>query len=276
MMLQTHARITPPRRAATHRTTTASALVERRITRLTSHIEGALSQHILPRISETRLVPDQTEIERLARLAIAGNAEGFLATVNSKRQSGDSAESLCLTTLTTVARELGEWWRQDRCGFVEVTLGILALQSVLRELAPSLAAGPVGAQRRSALMLPVPGEQHSFGIAMVAEFFRAGGWHVAQDCGATERDLHRRVAREWFGVVALSCGVTERLPALPALIAAIRAASFNPEVAVMVGGAAFQADAARALATGADATAADAAQALDRAEGLVRLMEAKA
>lgn len=272
MMLHTQARVAPPKRSAAHRGSTATALLERRIHRLTSHIEGALSREILPKVSEGRLVPDQAEIERLARLAIGGHPDALLASVRARRQLGDSAESLCLVTLTTVARELGDWWKQDRCGFVEVTLGMLALQTVLRDLAPSLASGPVGSQRRTALMLPMPGEQHSFGISMVAEFFRAGGWHVAQDAGVTEADLRRRVGREWFGVVALSCGVSERLPALPGLIAAIRAHSFNPDVAVMVGGAAFHDDAARAAGAGADATGGDAAEALARAEGLMNLM----
>jgi len=275
-MLHTIARVAPAHRSAPHRGGNASDLLQRRIHRLTSQIEGALSREILPRLSEGRLVPDQTEVDRLGRLAIAGNAEALTASVTAKRQLGESAESLCLVTLTIVARRLGEWWEQDRCGFVEVTLGMLALQSVMRDLAPSLSTAPIGPSHRSALMLPMPGEQHSFGIAMVAEFFRAGGWHVAQASGVSERGLRRRVAREWYGVVALSCGVSERLPALPGLIAAIRAHSLNREVAVMVGGAAFHDAAAEAAAAGADATAPDAAQALRRAEGLVGLMAAPA
>lgn len=273
-MLHTHNTVAPAARSTAHRGSPAAALLERRIHRLTSHIEGALGRDILPRLSEGRLAPDQSETERLARLSIAGNAEALLAAVKSRRQLGESPEQLCLVTLTTIARQLGRWWEEDRCGFVEVTLGMLALQTVLRDLAPALASGPVGSQRRTALMLPMPGEQHSFGISMVAEFFRAGGWHVAQASGASERDLKRRISREWFGVVALSCGVSDRLPALPALIASIRAHSFNPDVAVMVGGAAFLDDAANAAAAGADATARDATEALRRAEGLVSLMAA--
>jgi len=109
---------------------------------------------------------------------------------------------------------------------------------------------------------------------MVAEFFRAGGWHVAQDGGMTMRALMQRVSREWFGVVALSCGVADRLPAVPGLIEAIRAKSFNRDVAIMVGGAAFCDDAARSVLAGADATATNAAEALARAEGLVSLLGA--
>lgn len=273
-MLHTQAKPAAANRSASYRSRSSSALIERRINRLTRHIESALSREILPRVVESRQVPDNSEVTHLARLAIAGDTEALLTAVRSRKQLGDSAEHLCLTTLTFVARELGEWWEQDRCGFVEVTLGMLALQNVLRDLAPSLTPGPVGAQRRSALMLPMPGEQHSFGISMVAEFFRAGGWHVVQDGGTTDRALIQRVSREWFGVVALSCGVADRLPALPGLIEALRAKSFNPDIAIMVGGAAFRDDAARSVLAGADATAADATEALFRAEGLVRLLDA--
>jgi len=274
MMLHTQAKPAAANRSASARSRSSTVLLERRISRLTHHIESALSREMVPHLADARPVPDNSEVTHLARLAIASDTEALLAAVRSRKQLGDSAEHLCLTTLTYVARELGEWWEEDRCGFVEVTLGMLALQNVLRDLAPSLSLGPVGAQRRSALMLPMPGEQHSFGISMVAEFFRAGGWHVAQDGGTTEQALLRRVSREWFGVVALSCGVADRLPALPALMEEIRAKSFNPDIAIMVGGAAFRDDAARSVLAGADATASDAAEALARAEGLVGLLDA--
>jgi methanogenic corrinoid protein MtbC1 len=250
----------------------ASALVHRRLGQLTHHIESALGQEILPRLGDRRLAPDQAEIERLTAFAAAGDQQSLSQAVNQKRRLGESSEQLCLSTLTEVARRLGAWWEEDRCGFVEVTLGMVALHQLLRDLSPGLRRGAIGHHARIALMLPMPGEQHSFGISMVAEFFRAAGWQVAQDGGRSLRGLTRRVSQEWFGVVALSCGVSERLAALPATIEAIRAHSFNPEVAIMVGGQAIAGDRRAAAACGADATALDAAEALRHAELLVGLM----
>ncbi len=248
-----------------------SAAIERRIGRLNLQIQRTLGHQVLPLIMTARRGPGHAELDSLAARAIAGDTGALTASVKELQQAGMNSERICLEFLTPLARRLGEWWEEDRCGFVEVTLGLVALQQILRELAPSLGGAAPAEARRSALMVPMPGEQHGFGISMVAEFFRAAGWQVAQDAGNTLRDLERRVARDWFGVVALSCGVSERLARLPAVIAAVRAHSFNPDVVVMVGGAALQGNDAPALAADADATARDAAEALRRAESLVGL-----
>lgn len=275
MTLRSQTRSAMVNRPSPGRGAFTSALVQRRIGQFSHHIETALGQEILPRMGDRRLAPDQAEIERLTALAAAGDQQSLTQAVNQKRRFGESSEQVCLSTLTEVARRLGAWWEEDRCGFVEVTLGMVMLHQLLRDLAPELRRGPINHHGRTALMLPMPGEQHSFGISMVAEFFRAAGWQVAQDGGRSLRGLTRRVGQEWFGVVALSCGVSERLGALPATIEAIRAHSFNPDVAIMIGGQAVAGDRHAAAACGADATANDAADALRRAELLVGLMAAQ-
>lgn len=274
MTLRSQTRSEMVNRPLPGRGTHAKSLVHRRIGQFSQHIETALGQEILPRLDERRLAPDQVDIERLTALAAAGDQQSLSEAVNQKRRSGESSEQLCLFLLTEVARRLGAWWEEDRCGFVEVTLGMLTLHQSLRDLAPQLRRGAIGHHARTALMLPMPGEQHSFGIAMIAEFFRAAGWQVSKEGGRSLRGLTRRVSQEWFGVVALSCGVAERLDDLPAIVEAIRAHSFNPDVAIMVGGQAVAGDRRAAAACGADATAADAAGALRHAELLVSLMAA--
>jgi methanogenic corrinoid protein MtbC1 len=249
-----------------------SALVQRRIGQFHHHLATAFDQPLPFPPTGSRLAPERAELERLTGFAAEGDAESLTAAVNQMRRLGRSNQQICLTVLTAVARRLGEWWEEDRCGFVEVTLGMLLLHQMLRELGPGLRRGRLDHPARTALMLPLPGEQHGFGIAMVAEFFRAAGWHVSEDGGRGLRGLARRVGEEWFGVVALSCGVRERLAALPAAVATVRAHSLNPNVAIMVGGAALAGDPALAASCGADATAADAAEALHRAERLVGLM----
>lgn len=249
--------------------------VSGRLGAVRGEIERLIGHHLARRPAAPCPLVEPTELDALAATAIAGDTAALMAAVSSYQQTGLSAQRICLDLLTPLARHLGLWWEEDRCGFVEVTLGLLALQEVLRRLAPSLgSAAPVEA-RRSALMVPLPGEQHSFGVAMLAEFFRAAGWQVCQDGGATLAELGRRVAREWFGLVALSCGTDERLAILPRAIAVVREHSFNPNVAVMVGGAALLGNDAADRAAGADATARDAAEALRRAEALIaeRILE---
>jgi methanogenic corrinoid protein MtbC1 len=275
MTLRSQTRSATPNRPPPERGAITSALVQDRIGQFSQEIESALGRQILPRIGDRLAAPEQREIAHLTALAAAGDQQSLTHAVNQKRRRGESSEQICLSTLTAVARRLGAWWEEDRCGFVEVTLGMVVLHQLLRDLSPGLRRGSVGHHGRCALMSPVPGEQHGFGIAMVAEFFRAAGWQVAEDGGRSLRSLTRRVSRDWFGVVALSCGVAERLDELPGIVQAVRAHSFNPRVAIMVGGQALAGDRRAAAACGADATAADAADALRQAELLVGLMAAE-
>jgi methanogenic corrinoid protein MtbC1 len=54
---------------------------------------------------------------------------------------------------------------------------------MLRELASHMDGhADEGVPVRRALLLAVAGDQHTFGLAMVRDFFRAAGWRVATDC----------------------------------------------------------------------------------------------
>lgn len=255
---------------------TTKALNSRRLSAMTSQIEKALGNSVIPRLSELKHPVDVAEIERLTALAARGDGTTLAEFFATKRASGQTPESLCLTLLTLVARRLGEWWAEDRCTFVEVTLGMILLHQQLHEMAPGMVHGRIGGRGRSALMFPAIGNQHSLGIAMVAEFFRAAGWAVADEKINDLDTLAERVASQHFGIVAISVGSVERLPVLTASIRAIRAHSLNRDIIVMLGGPALSVDQGLAAAAGADATAPDAAEALRRAEALVILSAASA
>lgn len=253
-----------------HPSTTKTA-ISRRLSVIARQIEQALESTVLPRLSEFKHPVDVAEIERLTALAASGDGAALAECFAAKRAAGQTPESLCLTLLTLVARRLGEWWAEDRCTFVEVTLGTILLHQQLHEMAPGMVHGRIGGRGRSALMFPAIGNQHSLGIAMVAEFFRAAGWSVSDDKVNDLDTLAERVAGQHFGMVAISVGAVERLPVLTASIRTIRAHSLNRDVVVMLGGPALTLDPGLAAAAGADATAPDAQEALRRAESLVSL-----
>ena len=72
-----------------------------------------------------------------------------------------------------------------------------------------------------------------------------------------------------YDVVGLTVSVERHLAALPATIAGLRRASRNPDIIVLVGGRVFAADPGLAARVGADATATDAAAAVDVAEQML-------
>jgi methanogenic corrinoid protein MtbC1 len=181
-------------------------------------------------------------------------------------------EALYLELLAPAARHLGELWTADLCGFAEVTVGLCRLHQVLRELSPAFQnEGGRRAHGRRALLVPVPGDQHTFGLVMVAEFFRRAGWDVWSGPPASRGELVGIVRREWFAVVGFSASCDTRLEALASGIHAVRRASRNPAVGVLVGGPVFVEHPELATLIGADATAVDGRQATLQAESLLAL-----
>lgn len=186
---------------------------------------------------------------------------------------GVPVESLLVDVMAPAARQLGDRWNDDSADFIDVTIGLWRLQEIVHILA---------ARRNDALMLE-PGERigrrilcathpqddHSFGSVMLEEVFERGGWTASGLRGASLNELLNHVTRRSFDVIALTISNNVDSAALTNLLSALRSASRNPSVSVMVGGYMFNEHPGLAETVGADATASDARTALRKAEILV-------
>ena len=209
------------------------------------------------------------DVAGLADLALHGHDGAAAAFVGALREQGITAEALFLDLLTPVARQLGEWWEQDVCGFTEVTTGLWRLQDAMHGLSPAfLSAAPMPSGPRI-LLVPMPGEQHTFGLSMVHEFFRRAGWNAWSGSVNSRAELEAAVRRQWVDVVGFSLACDEQLDAARAEILAVRQASRNAGLFVVVGGPLFVADSVLAASIGADGTAQDGAQAVAMATALL-------
>ena len=194
-------------------------------------------------------------------------AEAF---VQDLLNNGKSAESVYLNLFAPAARQLGALWEEDVCNFIQVTIGLVQIQTITRKLGNSFnEKRTFGACAEKALFAPLPGSQHTLGVLMVSEFFRKEGWHVWMELGHAESDLLTTIADEWFDVIGLSIGSDAELDDLSGLIGRIRAASNNPSVFVMIGGPAIHGRTDLSNRFGADAFAADAASAVELARELL-------
>lgn len=205
-----------------------------------------------------------SEVQALAEVAVEGTPEAADAFVRDLQQAGATQEQLLLDLLAPCARWMGECWEQDTLNFSQVTIGLWRLQRVLHGL--SALPGQVArfeADRRRALLAAVPGAQHTFGVAMAAEFFSRAGWEVDCEPRVSWLDLRTRVASQWFDVLGLSVSTTDSIPQVVSAILDMRKAAANPQLFVMVGGpmAARMPDLARLC--GADAAAGDARAAVE-------------
>ena len=246
-------------------------------------LSRAIEDEIIPRLMQAHptaveclpLTPSasaqvtQENVQAFARLVLAPDENLAHACIEAMRTSGISVETIYTDLLAPVARYLGVLWDDDLCDFTEVTVGLGRLQQVLRELSPAFGQSSTHTSGNRVLLLPGPGEQHTFGLAMVSEFFRRAGWDVGGGAWEAGADPVVMVQREWFDVVGFSLGNVAQLDELAACIMNVRAAALNKSMCVIVGGPLFLANPEYVAYVNADAASTDASQAPDLAARLV-------
>jgi methanogenic corrinoid protein MtbC1 len=168
-------------------------------------------------------------------------------------------QDILLQLMAPAARELGERWLHDSSSFVEVTLGVARMHRILREFdgVPERMWSQTGLNCH-ALLLPVPGEQHTFGLRLVQEFLLRESWTVTNKAMERVQDLASHVASHFYDVVGLSLSGETLIEAMRSSIATIRVKSQNRHVKVIVGGHIFVERPNLAKTIGADAYAEDA------------------
>ncbi len=251
-------------------------------------LSEAIEHEIIPRLMLAHRAPEgclsalpatdspvsAEDIKGFAKLVLAPDENVAHACIEAMRVRGISVETIYLDLLAPVARYLGEQWELDLCDFTEVTVGLGRLQQVLRELSPAFGQSNHHPSGRSVLLLPGPGEQHTFGLVMVAEFFRRAGWDVGGGPWEAGADPVLMVQREWFDVVGFSLGNETQVDELAACIKSVRSAALNKSICVIVGGPIFIERPEFVAYVNADAAATDGGQAPELAAKLVAAVRA--
>lgn len=209
--------------------------------------------------------------DQFAAATLTEEVAPLLARAETLMAGGVTVETVYLELLAPAARRLGAWWDEDACDFVDVTMGLWRIQEIVHALSaliPGIA--PVEGAARRALFAPAPGEQHGLGAIMVEEFFRRAGWQTWSAPALDEDELVALAAGRVFEIIGLTVSVHNHLPTLPRTIAAVRRASRNPDVVILVGGRVFVEQPGLAEEVGADGTAADGRLAVTLAETLLK------
>ncbi len=242
-----------------------------------SQLAKTLEADVIPRLvgahgqdARAAVHLEPREIEAFVGLLRNASDPAVANAVEAARSRGLSIESIFLELFAPAARHLGELWVADRCDFSTVTICLGRLQRLLREWSPTFGTEVEHpANGRRILLAQHPEEQHSFGLSMVAEFFRREGWEVLGGVGGAVADPSAQVSREWFDAVGFSIGSETRIDWIRERIAKVRAVTRNRSVVVLVGGPLFVLEPAWAESVGADASGHDGGKAPKLAEDLL-------
>jgi len=216
---------------------------------------AALAIHALNRIAEQHaqrglaeetsaidLAPKVTALARALAVPDDPLAETMVADLLA---SGLSVRRLCAEYLAPAARELGGWWETDEMGFADVTLATTRIQEMLRRLPRSRKKGTIK-DGRGALFAAVPGEDHTLGLLMAADYFRRLNWDVGLLIGMDQAETRARIIDDDRTVLGLSCTSANAVDNLRRLVIDLR--HRRPDLAIVVsGGIAHDAEKLRTL-----------------------------
>jgi len=202
-------------------------------------------------------------VRYFAELTLTRDADVLSAFVAGLMERNFTLENIYMELVVPAARLLGTFWSEDSVSYTDVTIGLGRLQQLIRSIGWQLPPGhdiPEGSS--SALFATTPGEDHTLGLIIIEDQFRRAGWRTWLETSAEEHELAETVSHHWFDVVGLTLSGTDKVRRLKSVITAVRRASRNPDLYVLVGGKPFLDNDCLVSEVGADASAATAGEAL--------------
>lgn len=244
-------------------------------TRIIPKFVLALRKAPAPKIAEAADRSGLSAVEQFAALAL-GNDDGAAFTyVEDLVGRGVTVESIFLDLLAPAARHFGTLWESDATDFANVTLAVSRLQRIMRRHGENFFGHGSHGGGESILLTIIPGEQHSFGLSMVAEFFRRAGWNLCTGPFSSHQELTSLVHNHWFDVIGFSVSSERRLNELKKDIHDIRRDSRNRSVGIMLGGPMVIANPDLVTTMGADMISTDATTAPQQARALIEQMNSQ-
>lgn len=271
-------------RMSGHWSDVSHAETDNRLALLERTIEGEIIPRLMlaHRLSPTptfaardEAEPSFNDVSEFAVMVMKHEVAVAIDFVDAMRARGVPLEKVFLELLAPAARLLGDWWKRDVCDFSYVTVGLSRLHQILREYGPDFENETQDCdQGLRALLVPAPVEQQSLGLVMVdlvmtEEFFRRAGWDVWAGPPESTDELIKLTSKEWFTLVGFWDSCDGLIDELASCIGAMRKASMNPSIIVMVGGREFMERPELAARVGADVTACDGRDAVQQARGLL-------
>jgi len=182
-------------------------------------------------------------------------------------EAGTPIIDIYLQVLQPVLREVGLLWQTGKIGVAQEHYATAATQVTMSLLYEYIFDGPKNGRRLVAAC--VGGELHEVGMRMVADIFEVSGWdtyYVGANTPASE--IVETVASQSADILALSATMSTHLPALEAVIQAIRDDERTHSTNVIVGGYPFNVSDDLWRTVGADGSAVDALAAIELADHL--------
>jgi len=210
----------------------------------------------------TATAPRESLIDGLINASISGTKDCFAGLLGEMKRNRISVAALADIYIPIAARRMGEAWHDDRMSWMDVSMGVSRLQSLLREIGVAWAADQAGDTGHGTVLLIIPDrEQHTLGPMVAMGQMRRFGVSVCLRIAPSYDELRSLVATRNFDGVMISVAVAEKLESVGKMVAFLKATLKTP-LPVIVGGAVMTTRGDAAAVTGADLASNDIGAAL--------------
>ena len=212
----------------------------------------------------------QSEIIDFCQTLLDGPVEECFSFIERMQKSGHSLISLYMNLIPASTRRLQELWESDENSFTEVTFALGRAQNLIHQLSPIFVNQTnLSDFKGNALLINVPGSQHTLGILMLGEFFKLAGWNTAVEIEISSDELKDRVRSQACDLVAISVSCEAQWDTMELLLEDVKRISKNKGVLTMVGGPLFDFKPELVNACSADVCALTAEEALKKVSDLL-------
>lgn len=183
--------------------------------------------------------------EELARALIGIDGARALAMIGELCADVSRSAAPFIALFEPTSRMLGDMWQRSECTELDVAIALSRMQHALRlHCVDRLPEQTAQDWSPEVLVVPQPGaRQHYLSAALDSEALSQAGWHVNTHVPDSVEELERIISERWFDALDLTLSAAfeqqEWLPTVHQTILRARAASANPDLAVVVSGRIF-------------------------------------
>jgi methanogenic corrinoid protein MtbC1 len=167
--------------------------------------------------------PPEADIDALCDALVSPRDDAAADLVLQARLNGMPVDMIYLGFIAGAARRLGERWDEDRTTSAQMTIAAGRIYAIMRGLRQSFVSDQyMSLGQEHGLFVSTPGETHTLGVTMAADYFRRRGWQIDLRTGLSHHELLAEADRYAYPVIGISASSERSVFPLARLIVALR------------------------------------------------------
>ena len=215
------------------------------------------------RNSKSVVEPRETLVTGLIAASLSGTKSAFAELLTEMKRARVSLAALADVYIPIAARRMGQAWHDDEMSWLDVSIGVGRMQSLLREIGTAWVADQAGDTGHGTVLMIVPDrEQHTLGPLVATGQLRRYGVSVCLRIAPSFSELRSLMAARQFDGVMISIATKEKVDPVAKTVQFLKTVMSGP-TPIIVGGAVLSKVEDLAACTGADFSSNDIGAALE-------------